>query len=92
VHVSEPRKVDAAPSGIRLQFHHDDPFGLGGDRSADNLRLLCQPHNLYMAEKDYRKELVDCYRRSADRVREPSPSFELRRTEPVVNWPATLEH
>jgi len=66
------------PERHRLEFHHDEAYGLGGDRSARNVRLLCKVHNLYMAEKDYGKKKMDQYRRSADTVREPSPSFELR--------------
>ena len=65
------------PERLGLQFHHDDPHGLGGDRSADNVRLLCGPHNLYMAEMDYGKEKMERYRRSADRVGEPNPSLQL---------------
>jgi hypothetical protein len=62
----------------RLQFHHDNPFARGGDRSADNIRLLCKAHNLYMAEKDYGKDVIAPYRRPADRVCEPLPSLKLR--------------
>jgi len=69
------------PERYRLEFHHDEAYGLGGDRSAGNVRLLCTVHNLYMAEKDYGKEKMDDYRRSGDCVREPAPSFELRRTQ-----------
>ncbi len=65
------------PGRLGLQFHHDDPYGLGGDRSANNVRLLCRPHNLYMAEMDYGKDKMERYRRSADRVGEPKPSFLL---------------
>ena len=85
------------PERRGLQFHHDDPHGLGGDRSADNVRLLCRVHNLYMAEMDYGKDQTERYLRlasysfatafndgqnrepgrSADRVREPKPSFPL---------------
>ena len=65
------------PERLGLQFHHDDPHALGGDRSADNVRLLCGPHNLYMAEMDYGKDKMEGYRGSADRVREPKPSFQL---------------
>jgi len=65
------------PERRGLQFHHDDPYGLGGDRSANNVRLLCRVHNLYMAEMDYGKDKMERYRRSADRVREPKPSFPL---------------
>lgn len=64
----------------RLEFHHDEAFGLGGDRSVSNIRLLCHPHNVYMAELDYGQETMDRYRGSADpdRVGEPAPWFELR--------------
>ena len=65
------------PERLGLQFHHDDPHGLGGDRSANNVRLLCGPHNLYMAEMDYGKDKMERYRRSVDRVGEPKPSFQL---------------
>jgi 5-methylcytosine-specific restriction endonuclease McrA len=37
----------------RLQFHHEQAFALGGEASVDNIRLLCQPHNQLMAERDF---------------------------------------
>ena len=61
----------------RLEFHHEEPYGLGGDRSAKNIRLLCKAHDAYMAELDYGNEKMDQYRRSADRVSEPQPTLEL---------------
>ncbi len=67
------------PERHRLEFHHDEPYGLGGDRSVGNLRLACSAHNAYMAELDYGKEKMDRHRRSADRVCEPQPTLELRR-------------
>ena len=36
-----------------LEFHHIHPFGLGGDHSPGNLRLLCSAHNRFIAEHDY---------------------------------------
>ena len=74
------------PERRGLQFHHDDPYGLGGDRSASNVRLLCRVHNLYLAEMDYGKDKMEQYRRSADRVGEPSPSFPLF-PDGVHEWP-----
>ena len=65
------------PERHRLEYHHDNPYGRGGDRSANNIRLMCKCHNLYMAQLDFGKEKMDAYRRSADRVGEPAPSFEL---------------
>jgi len=65
------------PERHNLEFHHDNPYGFGGDRGAKNVRLLCRAHNRFMAEKDYGREKMDQYRRRADRVREPAPSFSL---------------
>ena len=81
------REGKRCPARERLEFHHDDPYGLGGDRSATNIRLMCTCHNLYMAEMDYGKETMDQYR-----VREPSPALELRpdglaRGTLAVRWP-----
>jgi len=65
------------PERDRLEFHNEEPYGLGGDRSATNVRLLCSSHNAYMAELDYGKEKMDQYRRSVDRIGEPQPTLEL---------------
>jgi hypothetical protein len=37
----------------RLEFHHQRPFGMGGDHSPGNLSLLCPAHNRHLAEHDY---------------------------------------
>ena len=51
-----------------------------------------QAHNLYMAEMDYGKEKMDQHRRSADRVRESSPSNSSEDKKPyhslTVNAPS----
>ena len=60
------------PERHRLEFHHDEPYALGGDRSADNIRLACHAHNDYMAEMDYGKAKMDQYR-----VREPQPTYGI---------------
>jgi hypothetical protein len=78
-------------------FHHDDTYGFGGDRSAQNVRIMCRAHNLYMAELDFGKEEMDQYRRRADRVREPSPAFSLfrdgaRETYEPAPGPQKLRH
>jgi hypothetical protein len=36
-----------------LQFHHAEPYGVGGDPIADNLQLRCAAHNQYEAEIFY---------------------------------------
>jgi hypothetical protein len=58
---------------VDVEFHHDDPYGFGGDRSPRNLRLLCKTHNTYMAESDFGKDVMAQYRRSDDGVSEPAP-------------------
>jgi hypothetical protein len=60
-----------------LEFHHDDPYGRGGDRSPSNIRLLCKSHNAYLAERDYGKDVMDQYRRSGSRVSESAPVYAL---------------
>ena len=63
-----------------LEYHHDEPYALGGDRSPENIRLVCKSHNLYLAERDYGKEKMAEYRRDDDgseQAREPLAGFEL---------------
>ncbi len=60
---------------VDVEFHQDDPYGFGGDRSPPNLRLLCKTHNTYIAESDFGKDVTDQYRRSDDGVSEPAPRF-----------------
>jgi hypothetical protein len=42
----------------RLEFHHDFPFGKGGETSLVGLKLLCEQHNRYLAEADCGKAAV----------------------------------
>lgn len=60
------------PERRRLEFHHHEPFARGGDRSADNISLVCRAHNLYMAEMDYGKAKMEPYR-----VCEPQPTYRV---------------
>jgi hypothetical protein len=46
----------------RLEFHHDDPYGLGGDHDPRNIHLACRAHNAYFAERVYGKETMDRFR------------------------------
>jgi hypothetical protein len=46
----------------RLEFHHRHPHGHGGDRTPDNISLLCKPHNLYLAEIDYGQAAIARHR------------------------------
>lgn len=40
----------------RLEYHHRHPFGMGGDHSPNNIRLMCRAHNALLAAHDYRRE------------------------------------
>jgi hypothetical protein len=42
----------------RLEFHHRNPFGMGGDHSAANITLLCAAHNRLLAECDYGRTAI----------------------------------
>ena len=39
-----------------LEYHHQQPFGRGGQTTVSNIRLLCRMHNGYEAERDFGKE------------------------------------
>jgi hypothetical protein len=75
-----------------LEFHHRDPFGMGGDHSPENVQLLCKTHNTYFAERDYGKDLMERYRRSGDRVSEAVVLYATgdRATSAVVQGPCQL--
>ena len=60
-----------------LEFHHLEPFALGGDHSTENIELRCRAHNLYQAEIDYGKEAMRKYRRSSSRVSEPAAVYSF---------------
>ena len=51
-----------------LEFHHRHPFGLGGEHSVSNIRLMCCAHNAYLAECDYGKEAMAHHRRPRTRA------------------------
>ncbi|MGH9460064.1 MAG: HNH endonuclease, partial [Vicinamibacteria bacterium] len=46
----------------RLEFHHREPFGRGGDHSPENLQLMCRTHNSYFAERDYGKDVIERFK------------------------------
>jgi hypothetical protein len=48
----------------RLEYHHRQPFGFGGDRSPRNICLMCRAHNRFMAEQDYGRETMARHSRS----------------------------
>ena len=74
--------------GHDLEFHHREPFGLGGDHSAEAVCLMCRTHNTLMAEQDYGKEVMARFRRSGSRVSEPVATSTVGSFRPGAELPA----
>jgi hypothetical protein len=73
------RFVDAqgrrCPERHRLEYHHRFPFGLGGGSEPENICLMCEPHNRYLAEIDYgRKKMSRYWRSTRTGAKAPSAS------------------
>jgi hypothetical protein len=54
----------------RLEFHHEEPFGLGGTHDPDKMSLLCRGHNLHLAERVYGRDAMEKFRNKSARVSE----------------------
>jgi hypothetical protein len=50
---------ERCPARGFLEFDHVHPRALGGDGSAENVRLLCRAHNALAAERVFGRERVD---------------------------------
>ena len=59
----------------RLQFHHRQAYARGGDHSPENLELMCPTHNIYLAEGEYGKAVMERYRPTDGHAREPAPVY-----------------
>jgi 5-methylcytosine-specific restriction endonuclease McrA len=51
----------------RLDFHHVQEHGRGGEATVDNIRLLCRAHNQYEAEQTYGAGFMEEKREEARR-------------------------
>jgi len=60
-----------------LDLHHGIPWAHGGDRSPENIALMCRTHNQYLADLDYGKSAMDRHRK--ERVIERTRSGETTR-------------
>jgi hypothetical protein len=43
----------------RLEFHHVEPFALGGEHTAANLAFRCAAHNALATEVDFGREMIE---------------------------------
>ena len=72
-----------------LELDHKRPYGRGGDHSVENVRLRCRTHNIYLAERDYGKDLMARYRRGNGHLRKPAPVYTASpRREGIAPIPA----
>jgi predicted transcriptional regulator len=93
------REGRRCPERRGLEFHHEDPFGRGGDHDPSKMCLLCRSHNDYFAEREYGKARMNRYRRKGNRVSEAGPAygfltFKWKTSTPVETlspklWPAS---
>jgi hypothetical protein len=73
-------------SRTNLQFHHLEPYALGGEHDPATLTLRCSAHNLYAARQDFGAELVD--RRIAEaRQRAPGTATDSMPDSPEQRGP-----
>jgi hypothetical protein len=42
-----------------IELHHEKPFARGGQATTTNVRMLCAPHNRYLAERDYGSGFIE---------------------------------
>ncbi len=62
----------------RLEFHHHEPFAVGGAHSADNLSLVCQAHNQLIARQELGAAFIDRTRRAGNTsTNSPGPTGQL---------------
>jgi hypothetical protein len=46
------------PERHQVAYHHRDAFGKGGGHEYENVWLLCEAHNRYLAEIEYGEEVI----------------------------------
>jgi 5-methylcytosine-specific restriction endonuclease McrA len=67
----------------QLEYHHVQPYAMGGDHKPETIELRCAAHNAYQAELDYGQKVMklarDAPRKGSTRASEPAP---------MPRWPA----
>ncbi|MEE8311164.1 MAG: hypothetical protein V3R77_02825, partial [Candidatus Binatia bacterium] len=41
-----------------MEYHHENPYGKGGQHEAGNIALRCRAHNQYQADLDFGREFM----------------------------------
>ena len=67
-----------------MEYHHEKPYGKGGQHEAGNIALRCRAHNQYQADLDFGREFMRDKRHgnrphSARNARDPLARAEIRR-------------
>lgn len=71
------------------QFHHEDPYGRGGEHDLSNVRLLCAHHNALLAEEEYGEEhLAKARGLASERVEARPPVLADESSEKLASEPA----
>ena len=77
----------AAPSACFLEFHHREPYAIGGEATVANISLRCRAHNVYEAELAFGRGVPAMPSSAAPVVRETPVTFGAR----IVGAGATLQ-
>ena len=46
------------PERHQVEYHHREAFGKGGAHEYENVWLLCEAHNRYLAELEYGEDVI----------------------------------
>jgi hypothetical protein len=71
-----------------LEFHHREPYGIGGEPTTANIALRCRAHNQYEAEVAYGKEVASRWR-DAEAQERASLTVSRCRSDGGVTGPGT---
>jgi hypothetical protein len=75
------------PETHRLEFHHVEPFALGGEHTPENVALRCAAHNALAAEDDFGREVIE----NAKARAAPDVNDECR-VPPRLRIPTSASH
>jgi 5-methylcytosine-specific restriction endonuclease McrA len=92
---SQCRFTDAqgrrCPERHDLEFHHRNPFALGGGRETDNICLMCPAHNRYLAELDLGAKVMSRHLDTLKQTRLSGSRGEIGPTVPGTSGPPSSQ-